>query len=165
MILTVQQGTGPSQDEAGEGNLDLSYSRVPEQGSDLCLPHALHKREAHQHLAAVLSSVCLDPSFLREKVKTVCTGGINNGCMKVSWASLAATTRCCTEIKQEMLGHRLNRYMRIQLMYMSYLALLWSRILTDADSLLFFDAGPDCEGSTLVAFLFWRLITFSGFHF
>lgn len=70
------------------------------EGRRLCLPHALHKRDAHQHLAAVLSSACLDLSFIKEKGKTVRTGGINNGCMKVNSGWLTAATLCCTEVIQ-----------------------------------------------------------------
>lgn len=107
LIITVQNSDVPSLYKAGEGSLNLIYAPVPEQGREwrLCLPHALRKRNAHQHLAAVPSFVCLDLSFITKKRKPINTGGINNGCMNVSWGSLAVATRCCTEIKQEMHGH------------------------------------------------------------
>lgn len=110
LIIAVQNSDAPSLYKAGEGSLDLIYAPVPEQGREwrLCLPHALRRRNAHQHLAAVPRFVCLDRSFITKKGKPIHTGGINNGCRNVSWGSRAAATRCCTEIKQEMHDHSLD---------------------------------------------------------
>lgn len=49
LILTVQHSPVPHQYVAAEVNLDRSYFLVPERGRKcrLCLPHVLHKYDAH----------------------------------------------------------------------------------------------------------------------